>query len=203
MSPGEIRAYLIEKDARLTPLISKSLDCPFFYRPTISQARLLSCLTEIVIGQQLSNDVAQKIWKTFRRNAKTRIALEEKILGLENVAGKREGLSGQKIKYLQGIVLALRTGILQMSELQAMTDSEATHQLCRLKGLGTWSAEMFLMFGLHRLDIFSLSDYGLVQATKKLYGAPQLSEKRRMKIANKWRPYRSVVSWHLWIAHDG
>lgn len=202
MNPEEVRGYLLKRDRRLEKWLPIPMECPFFSKPKISQARLLDCLTDIVISQQLSNNTAKKIGRKLKVNASSRVALEEKIMGLENIEGKREGLSGQKIKYLKGIVGALRSGQLSMKKLHGKTDEEIVTLLCQLQGMGRWSAEMFLMFGLHRMDVFSLSDYGLVQGTKKLYGSTQLSTEQLRKISSKWKPYRSVVSWHLWIGHD-
>ena len=203
MNEAQVKAYLLEQDPKLAKVLKAGVSCPFFEEPKISQYRLLSCLVEIIIGQQVSNSAAQKIWNNFKKNTKTLKVLEEKILGLENHPDKREGLSGQKITYLKGIVVAMRDQEIKMNQFSKQSDDEVMENLTRLKGIGPWTAEMFLMFGLHRLDVFSNTDYGLIQSVKKLYKNKTLSIKEIDKITHKWRPYRSVASWYLWLDHDG
>ena len=111
------------------------------------------------------------------------------------------GLSSQKIKYLGNIASAFIDGLLIPEQWQEMEDEEVIKQLTKIKGIGQWTAQMFLIFYLQRPDILPLTDVGLVNIIKQHYG--NLSKPEMVKLDKKWQPYRTVAVWYLWLSLDG
>ncbi len=109
------------------------------------------------------------------------------------------GLSGQKVGYLRDLCARIGDGRLRLDELDALPDELVIERLTAVKGFGRWTAEMFLMFRLHRPDVLPAGDLGIVNAIQRLYGLRKRPDaKRVLKIGEAWRPYRSVASWYLW-----
>ena len=109
------------------------------------------------------------------------------------------GLSGQKVGYLRDLSARIADGRLHLDELEALSDDEVIERLTAVKGFGRWTAEMFLMFRLHRPDVLPVGDLGIVKAVQRMYGLRKTPDaKRILKIGDGWRPYRSVASWYLW-----
>jgi DNA-3-methyladenine glycosylase II len=109
------------------------------------------------------------------------------------------GLSRQKVGYLRDLCGRIADGRLRLDELDALPDEEVIARLTSVKGFGRWTAEMFLMFRLHRPDVLPAGDLGIVKAVQKLYRLRKTPDaKRILKIGEAWRPYRSVASWYLW-----
>jgi DNA-3-methyladenine glycosylase II len=109
------------------------------------------------------------------------------------------GLSGQKVGYLRDLSARIADGRLRLDELEALPDEAVIERLTAVKGFGRWTAEMFLMFRLHRPDVLPVGDLGIVNAVKRMYGLrKQPDAKRLQKIGEAWRPYRSVACWYLW-----
>ena len=109
------------------------------------------------------------------------------------------GLSGQKVGYLRDLCARIADGRLQLDELEALDDEQVIERLISVKGFGRWTAEMFLMFRLHRPDVLPVGDLGIVIAIQRLYRLRKRPDAKRMlKIGEAWRPYRSVASWYLW-----
>jgi DNA-3-methyladenine glycosylase II len=113
------------------------------------------------------------------------------------------GLSNSKAKWLAAIADAARSGDLSFPKIAKMTDREAIATLDALPGIGQWTAEMFLIFALDRLDVFSMGDVGLRRAINKLYNdGRKLSDRRTEELVERWSPYRSVACWYLWRSGD-
>jgi len=109
------------------------------------------------------------------------------------------GLSGQKIGYLRDLCSRIRDGRLRLDELETLPDEIVVDRLTAVKGFGRWTAEMFLMFRLHRPDVLPAGDLGIVNAVQRLYRLRKRPDaKRVLKIGEAWTPYRSVASWYLW-----
>ena len=160
----------------------------------------LSALVGSIVSQQLSTKAAATIFGRF-------IALfpggeipdAAAIAALDDVALRAVGLSGQKVGYLRDLSARIADGRLRLDELEALPDEEVIERLTAVKGFGRWTAEMFLMFRLHRPDVLPVGDLGIVKAVQKLYGLRKTPDaKRILKIGDGWRPYRSVASWYLW-----
>src|SRR4030095_7501493 len=109
------------------------------------------------------------------------------------------GLSGQKVGYLRDLTARIMDGRLQLDELESLPDEEVIERLTAVKGFGRWTAEMFLMFRLHRPDVLPAGDPRIVKAIQRLYNLRKRPDpKRILKMGEVWRPYRSVASWYLW-----
>ena len=109
------------------------------------------------------------------------------------------GLSGQKVRYLRDLSERIIDGRLLLDELEALDDEAVIERLTEVKGFGRWTAEMFLMFRLHRPDVLPVDDLGIVNAVQRLYGLrTRPNAKKLHKLGEAWRPYRSVASWYLW-----
>lgn len=116
---------------------------------------------------------------------------------------RKTGLSGAKIKTLKGIAAAVKDGSLDLLSLKKIPEAEAADMLMQLWGLGPWSVEMFLMFGLGRNDVFSSGDLGLIRAMETIYSLPKgVPRSTLLAIAEKWSPYRTYASLLLWRTRD-
>jgi DNA-3-methyladenine glycosylase II len=121
------------------------------------------------------------------------------IAGVEDGALRGVGLSGQKVGYLRDLCARIGDGRLMLDELDALPDEAVIERLTSVRGFGRWTAQMFLMFRLHRPDVLPVDDLGIVNAVHRLYGLRKRPDARRIaKIGEAWRPYRSVASWYLW-----
>ena len=125
-------------------------------------------------------------------------------LGALTDAQLREvGYSRQKIAYLRDLCAHVLDGSLDLETIDALPDEDVIVRLTQVKGIGRWSAEMFLMFRLNRPDIFPIGDLGIVKGTQKLLGMKTRPSPRTMlRVAERWRPYRSVAAWYLWRILD-
>jgi DNA-3-methyladenine glycosylase II len=113
------------------------------------------------------------------------------------------GLSGAKAAFIQDLARRVVDGSLRLDALDAMSDAEVVTALTTVKGIGRWTAEMFLMFRLHRPDVLPLGDLGIVRAIQKAYRLRKPPTPERMvRIGESWRPYRSVACWYLWASLD-
>ena len=112
-------------------------------------------------------------------------------------------MSRQKSAYFRDLSEKVLSGALPLDSLEAMSDDEVIAALTQVKGIGRWSAEMFLMFRLHRPDVLPVGDLGIVNAVKNVYRLRKKPDAERIrKIGEAWRPYRSVASWYLWRSLD-
>jgi DNA-3-methyladenine glycosylase II len=160
----------------------------------------LSALVGAIVSQQLSTKAAATIFGRF-------VALFEghQIPGVAAIAALPDdtlrgvGLSGQKSRYLRDLCARIGDGRLLLEELDGLPDEQVIERLTSVKGFGRWTAEMFLMFRLHRPDVLPVDDLGIVKAVQKLYRMRKRPDaKRILKLGQAWRPYRSVASWYLW-----
>ncbi|MBR8832148.1 MAG: hypothetical protein N5P05_002404 [Chroococcopsis gigantea SAG 12.99] len=157
-------------------------------------------LVRAIVGQQISIKAADAIWK--RLAEKTGDISAESLSRLTEDEMRSCGLSRQKISYIGSLILAFKTGSLTPDKWCNMEDSEVRHQLIAIRGIGKWTADMFLIFHLHRPDVFPLTDIGLVNAIKLHYGK-YMTRDDMLKLAQPWRPYRTVATWYLWRSLDG
>jgi DNA-3-methyladenine glycosylase II len=128
------------------------------------------------------------------------------VEGFSNVTDENlraAGMSRQKIAYLRDLCEKISTRALELNALDALTDEEVVNALVTVKGIGRWSAEMFLIFRLHRPDVLPVGDLGIVIAVQRAYGLRARPKPERLRrIGEAWRPYRSVASWYLWRSLD-
>jgi len=160
----------------------------------------LSALVGSIVSQQLSTKAAATIFGRFAAlfpDGHIPSAQAIALFGDHQLRGV--GLSGQKVSYLRDLCARIADGRLQLDELELLPDELVIERLTAVKGFGRWTAEMFLMFRLHRPDVLPAGDLGIVVAIQRLYRLRNRPDpKRVLKIGEVWRPYRSVASWYLW-----
>jgi DNA-3-methyladenine glycosylase II len=160
----------------------------------------LSALVGSIVSQQLSTKAAATIFARFLALFPDHhIPDAAAIAGQTDAALRGAGLSGQKVGYMRDLSARIADGRLNLDELEALPDEDVIARLTSVKGFGRWTAEMFLMFRLHRPDVLPAGDLGIVNAVQRLYGLRKRPDaKRVLKIGEAWKPYRSVASWYLW-----
>lgn len=159
-------------------------------------------LAEAIVYQQLNGKAAVTIFKRFTALAGDPVT-PQGILKLSDAQLRSVGLSKQKASYLKDMAERATRGELDFSRLPEMTDDEVIKHLTQVKGVGVWTAHMFLMFTLRRPNVLPTGDYGIQAAIKKHYRKRKLPKPAHMeKIAKCWEPYRSVACWYLWRSLD-
>ncbi len=159
-------------------------------------------LAESILYQQLNGRAAETIFNRFTALAGDPLT-PEGILQLTDEQLRSVGLSKQKSSYLRDLATKTASGLLDFSRLSDMPDHEVIEHLTQVKGIGTWTAQMFLMFTLRRPDVLPTGDYGVQAAIKKHYRKRKLPKPKDMeKIARPWAPYRSIACWYLWRSLD-
>jgi DNA-3-methyladenine glycosylase II len=161
-----------------------------------------SSLAEAIVYQQLNGKAAVTIFKRFTDLAGEPLT-PAAILELTDEQMRAVGLSKQKSSYLKDLAAKTASGTLDFSRLHELPDEEVIKHLTQVKGVGVWTAHMFLMFSLRRPDVLPTGDYGVQVAMKKHYRKRKLPKPKDMeKIARAWTPYRSVACWYLWRSLD-
>lgn len=157
-------------------------------------------LVEAIIYQQLTGKAASTIYNRFLEHYKGSIPNPEQILSSSEIELRAKvGLSRMKIAYLKDLAAHIIDGRLNLNNLPTMTDEDVVNQLTKVKGIGRWTAEMFLIFSLGREDVLPVTDLGLRNAMKRTYLLDELPKPNIMiEIASPWRPYRSIATWYLW-----
>ena len=155
-----------------------------------------------ITGQQLSTKAAATIFSrlvALMPDGVTPAAMSS----LTDEQMRAVGMSRQKIGYFRDLCDKASNGVVPLHALDAMSDEEVIAALTAVKGIGRWSAEMFLMFRLHRPDVLPVDDLGIVKAVKNVYRLRKRPTAERIrKLGEAWRPYRSVASWYLWRSLD-
>src|SRR5258707_2776417 len=159
-------------------------------------------LAEAIVYQQLNGKAAVTIFKRFAALAGDPLT-PEGILKLTPEQMRSVGLSKQKSSYLLDMAERAHRGELDFSRLPEMSDAAVIEHLTQVKGVGVWTAHMFLMFTLRRPNVLPTGDFGIQMAIKKHYKKRKMPKPDQMeKIAKSWEPYRSVACWYLWQSLD-
>ena len=160
-------------------------------------------LCKAIIGQQISIKAAESITKRFQSLFQGHIPTPEKV-GVISVAKLRQsGLSGQKVKYLKDLSARFLDGSIRTHRLAYQSNDEVIETLTCVYGIGKWTAEMFLIFSLNRIDILPLGDLGLKAGIKKIYNMRGLpSPKKMLTLGKKWHPMETVATWYAWRIQD-
>jgi len=158
-------------------------------------------LINSIISQQLSVKAADTIDGRVRALVGKRYR-PAAILKQEHQTLRNCGLSNRKVEYIQGIAKAVSTRKLSFGRLKKLTDEEIINKLVELRGVGRWTAEMFMMFSLGRMDIFSPLDIGLQRGMRILFDDPEMDLATMEVEAERWQPYRSIASLYLWKIVD-
>jgi DNA-3-methyladenine glycosylase II len=159
-------------------------------------------LAESIVYQQLNGTAAATIFGRFAALAGEPLT-PEGILKLSDEQLRSVGLSKQKSAYLKDLSAKTASGLLDFARLPELSDDEVIQHLTQVKGIGEWTAHMFLMFSLRRPNVLPTGDYGVQVAMKKHYKKRKLPKPKDMqKIARAWEPYRSVACWYMWRSLD-
>jgi DNA-3-methyladenine glycosylase II len=193
---------LTTADPTLGALIAKVGLCKL----TPDRARSpFEALVQAVAHQQLNGSAANTILARFKALfPKRRFPSPAQVdaIGTDKITGV--GFSRAKASYVKGIARAALDGLVpDRRKIERMTDDEIVARLTQIKGIGQWSVEMFLMFGLGRPDVLPVHDYGIQQGFAIVYGKRKLPKPDQiLKYGERWRPYRTTASWYLWRAVD-
>jgi len=190
-------AHLKKSDPVLSAIIERIGPCCMEFSPPEFHS-----LAEAIIYQQLNGKAAVTIFKRFAALAGEPLT-PEGILELTDEQMRSVGLSKQKSSYLKDMAQRTAHGELDFTRLPEMTDDEVIKHLTQVKGVGVWTAHMFLMFTLRRPNVLPTGDFGVQMAIKKHYKKRKLPKPELMeKIAKRWEPYRSIACWYLWRSLD-
>tara|TARA_B110000858_G_scaffold150216_1_gene170922 strand:- start:1040 stop:1675 length:636 start_codon:yes stop_codon:yes gene_type:complete len=190
------KKVLSAKDKKLSRIIQSYPDDFLF-----SKSDPFFTLARSIVGQQISVKAAQSVWD--RLEVKISNVSPKIIIKTHSSTLKSIGLSRQKVNYLKNLAKAFIEKKIKLNMWDKMTDEEIVQDLIQIKGIGRWTAEMFLIFNLCRADIFPLDDIGMIRALCKLYKISYPTNKESViRIGEKWKPYRSVATWYLWRSLD-
>jgi len=161
-------------------------------------------LVRSIVYQQLHGKAAAAILERFKALYEREPFPEPaQVLRTRDSALRRIGLSRQKASYIKDIARRAAAGELEPGSLHALPDDAVVETLTAIKGIGQWTADMFLMSALGRPDVLPVGDYGIRKAVQKAYSLRTLPDERRLsKIAEPWRPHRSIACWYLWRSLD-
>ena len=186
--------HLKKADPVLAGIIQKTGPYRVIYMEPVFQT-----LVRSIVYQQLSGKAAMTIFNRLAGAAKVTPLTPEAILKLRPQKMRTLGLSKQKTLYIRELAKLTRDGDIQFERLPEMEDAAIIETLTRVKGVGVWTAQMFLMFALQRPNVLPVGDLGVRAAMKKAYGLAELPKPQEMEsIAAAWHPYRSIGSWYMW-----
>lgn len=187
--------HLRAQDADFTSLIREYPACPLH----TGRADLFSSLAWSIVGQQLSVKAAQTIGQRVLDICGTQTLRADALHRLTSEQCRRAGLSGAKTRYIKGLAEAKLNGQLNFRALAQQTDDLVIDTLTALPGVGVWTAQMFLIFGLRRPDVAAPADVGLQRGMQKLLSLHEKPDTDTfLALSAPWRPYRSIASWYLW-----
>ncbi len=186
--------HLKKADPVLAAIIKKAGPYRVAYREPVFET-----LVRSIVYQQLNGKAAMSIFNRLTEAAKVRPLTPEAILQMRPQKMRKLGLSKQKTIYIRELAKFTRDGDIQFERLSEMEDAAVIETLTRVKGVGIWTVQMFLMFALQRPNVFPAGDLAVRAAMKKAYGLAELPKPQEMEsIAAAWHPYRSIASWYMW-----
>ena len=188
--------HLVKKDRVMKRLI------PQFPNTTIpSRGDAFGTLARSIIGQQISVKAAQTVWHRFAALPKTMTPAAVLKLKVDDMRGA--GLSARKVEYLVDLSIHFDTGAVHVKDWDAMDDEAIIAELVAIRGIGRWTAEMFLIFYLTRPNVLPLDDVGLINGISKNYfSGESVSRSDAREVAAAWAPYCSVATWYIWRSLD-
>ena len=192
--------HLSHGDKRIEKLIDK------FGPPNFNlMNNYYESLIRSIVYQQLSGKAASIIYERFLDLFVFDIYPEPKdILAVSIETLRSSGLSYQKVNYIRDLSEKWQDGTMNLTDIDSMTDEEISSELIKVKGIGQWTADMFLMFTLGRPDVFPFGDLGIQKGVMNLTNMNRLPTQKEMeRKTKKWQPYRTVAAWYLWKLVDG
>lgn len=186
--------HLAKADAVLGALIVRVGRCRLAPR-----RNYFAVLCDSIISQQLSTTVAASIFDRFTGLYPLRRPTPRTVVTTSHTLLRAAGLSGQKARYLKDLATGFLDGRIQPSRFGLRSNDEIVEALVSIHGIGRWTAEMFLIFSLNRLDVLPVDDLGIKKAVQRWYGLRALPTPSRLHaISKRWHPYQSIASWYLW-----
>jgi DNA-3-methyladenine glycosylase II len=185
----------LRRDPVLAPIVERVGRCAW---TADRRGGAFAALVEAIVYQQITGKAAASIHRRLRRVLGRRHPRPQEVLAASHRALRAAGLSRQKIAYLRDLAARAGDG-LALRGLGRRTDEEVIEALSAVKGIGRWTAEMFLIFRLGRFDVLPVDDYGLRKAVQRAYGLKALPDAHWLRARGEaWRPYRTVATWYLW-----
>jgi DNA-3-methyladenine glycosylase II len=191
-------AALKQSDSRLAEVIERVGAC------TLAQDQrthdLLFSLSESIIHQQLSSKAAATIHRRFLELYPSKAAPSaEDILNTTDEQLRSVGISRPKITYLKDLAQKVSEGLPTLAQLELMDDHAIIQTLLPIRGIGSWTVQMLLIFRLHRWDVLPVDDLGIRSSMRRVYELAELPDKKSMEaLAMAWQPYRTIACWYLW-----
>jgi|TARA_B100002019_G_scaffold237540_1_gene212385 DNA-3-methyladenine glycosylase II len=190
------KKYLIRKDKKLG-IIIKSYPKDFLF----SKSDPFYTLARAIVGQQISVKAADAVWNRFERKVESVIPI--KVQKMHFMTLKSCGLSKQKITYMKSLAKSFLNKSIEPKKWNNYSDEEIINELVQIKGIGRWTAEMYLIFNLCRPDVFPVDDLGLIKGICNCYKMNYPIDKDLAReMSKKWKPYRSVATWYFWRSLD-
>ncbi|MDD2919305.1 DNA-3-methyladenine glycosylase 2 family protein [Rhodoferax sp.] len=188
--------HLVKKDRVMKRLI------PQFGQACLqSRGDAFATLARSVVGQQISVKAAQTVWDRFAKLAPRMAPAQVLKLKIDDM--RAAGLSARKVEYLVDLAIHFDSGLVQVDDWTAMDDEAIIAELVAIRGIGRWTAEMFLIFHLMRPNVLPLDDVGLINGISKSYfSGDAVSRSDAREVALAWAPYRTVATWYIWRSLD-
>lgn len=187
----------LSKDKYIGPLIKKYGKCTMRPRP---KSEYFEDLVDAIVQQQLSVKAGGTIFARLKDKLGGKVT-PKTLLALRRDVIRRCGLSNAKTNYIKDLARRVKDGKVEIHKMDKLPDDNVMEELVAVKGIGRWTAEMFLMFSLGRGDIFPVDDVGIINGMKKLTGR-KMDKVQMEKFATRWKPHRTVASWYIWKSLD-
>ena len=193
---AEACKHLVKKDRVMKRLI------PQFGEASLqSRGDAFVTVARSIVGQQISVKAAQTVWDRFAKLP--RKITPANVLKLKVDDMREAGLSARKVEYLVDLALHFDNGVLNVKKWSEMSDDDIIDELVAIRGIGRWTAEMFLMFHLMRPNVLPLDDVGLINGISRNYFSGEaVSRSEAREVAAAWAPYCSVATWYIWRSLD-
>lgn len=191
----EAEGHLRASGKRMAALVDAVGPCEISYLPATFES-----VARSIISQQISIFAARSVYRRLREAVAANSEIQpEDILRMTQEELRGCGLSSQKVQYIQDLATKTHAGVVDFERLPSLSEEEVIAELTQVKGIGLWTAQMFLIFSLRHPDIWPTGDLGIRNGVQKLHGlkkhpTPAETEAR----GRKWRPYASIASWYLW-----
>ena len=197
------RQQLAASDPTMAALIERlgeiDLETRLKRRSEERPADAYGALLRAIVGQQLSTKAARTIYGRILDLFDGRTPAPEQLLEADEAGLRAAGLSGRKVEYVRDLASHVISGELELDRLADLSDEEVVEEIVAVRGLGVWTAEMFLMFHLERPDVLSGGDLGIRKAVQIEYGLAAMPPPAKvLEIGEPWRPHRSLASLYLW-----
>lgn len=198
-------AQLAASDPVMARLIERFGELSLEHRRGVRVADDLGTLLRGVVGQQVSTGAAAAIWVRFLELFGGAVPSPPELLAVEPGRLRKAGLSGRKVEYVRDLARHVDDGGLELGRLDELSDEEVIAEISAVRGLGPWTAQIFLIHRLERADVLPAGDLGIRRAVQAQYGFPELpSEPAVTRIGAAWRPHRTLACVYLWhsLRHD-